>query len=1211
MQKNFTAIAGVFFVIFFTNSLSAQAISPRQSRQTQFLCSQEPCGSVGPSKATCDSVFQRLAHESGTVALALSHRSSPLQRQVPMVGPDTLSEFTNMLCSNQYLKTGWNAFTIPSALVPSEWSQNSWWFIHDGEEIAVPLDSIVSRYIEPNAEGTMIGLKSMAPDATLECHMLFPVFSSTSCVEPDLPPWDNGNANDPRWIGCFQDGAAITGQALVKIGSDSIFDRPLIFLQGFDPGIGNHWPEYGYGDFNWDIIWGCGEFGDSGIPGLSNLISELLLHGFDLVFLDQSNGAESIENQSALTRELIGLCRDYKFGDEPMVLIGPSLGGVVGRHALRSMEINGEEHCTRLFAGLDSPFRGAWLPTSLQEAIPFFAGFSAEAEAMNAALHSPAAGQLLIHSPFHSSSVRQNLENLQDSWGLPKDAICIATSNGNPAVNYSPSNPRIFHSTSSLLGWDYVDISLFTHPGSISHPSSNPEALVIFDAEIINPEWTLGEPFVFEGMAWSDVNLSEWNDLPGSYSTHLGLFRSALELSGIEANSCDNQSMFIPVSSSVDIDLELNAANTANAFDAWSFETPSAGSVYHCDLSAHSEFLTDWIVSGQPLSNSNADPLNFAILGWNVPQKKIIGSLNLAPLGKLEIGTALANGEGPWPIFEAFSNTCDGVIEIGAGGSMIVGDSISGSGANMTLMEGSRLILNEGSKLHIGSNSSFQLESNARVELNGGQIIIHPGGQLHQDANSQLIVHGHGIVQLRGTQANWLSQGDLLLTEADTLLVEGAEGIGAGTWNWSGNQVYTYLGPNSLLDINPDQNNGCDIILPYNSGHLIQGGGHMRLHSTNIHLSESSNFQIETTNQFQDCFLSGTGHTSVISCFGKSNWNGGGLEHIRLNAFAPGIASFKASGFSALDLWLETNGAGVQLNEIEFLSSHTNLNHLAENSWIQLCNFQGGLAGAPLLSIRESSESFRMESCTFSSHVKGIEIEWSELDAACSEFENLVEAVVLQSQGILNVAPPYGQNYWHDNAVHIKFENGPIHEMLHGNNEWGLCTEAIFSGTTPVSTSNGNSVVAATGNAWMNSPLGAPIIVPYTALQSSIDGGTISLKDMSPASAFCQSAGTPEEASVKKGDRAEEPTSASGWSLFPNPADEGFTLAHFAEHIVPDELVTLSLSNELGRQVFQREMPLGDNLKISTQAFASGWYTLHIASNTQKSVTFKVLISHP
>ncbi|MFB1019149.1 MAG: hypothetical protein QMC37_02790, partial [Flavobacteriales bacterium] len=108
------------------------------------------------------------------------------------------------------------------------------------------------------------------------------------------------------------------------------------------------------------------------------------------MFVDFQNGTQSIERKSGLVQKTIELCNTHKTGDKSLVVVGASMGGVVARHALCSMEQNSEEHCTRLYVSIDSPHRGANISQGLFGLVSLLTGVSSEAYIFNEGLNSPA-----------------------------------------------------------------------------------------------------------------------------------------------------------------------------------------------------------------------------------------------------------------------------------------------------------------------------------------------------------------------------------------------------------------------------------------------------------------------------------------------------------------------------------------------------------------------------------------------------------------------------------------------------------------------------------------------------------------------------------------------------------------------------------------------------------------------------------------------------
>ncbi|MDC8003731.1 T9SS type A sorting domain-containing protein [Aureisphaera galaxeae] len=174
---------------------------------------------------------------------------------------------------------------------------------------------------------------------------------------------------------------------------DGVLDNPIIVLDGFDPGDAR------------DIT----ALYNSLIFDGQNMADILRDQGYDIIIFnnplyttggkDIDGGADYIQRNAFVLAELISIINDQKVGDEELVVLGPSMGGLVGRYALAYMEQNSLPHETRLFISFDSPHRGANVPISLQYLINYlaFEFNNPEAQAIVAGvLNSPAAKEMLV-----------------------------------------------------------------------------------------------------------------------------------------------------------------------------------------------------------------------------------------------------------------------------------------------------------------------------------------------------------------------------------------------------------------------------------------------------------------------------------------------------------------------------------------------------------------------------------------------------------------------------------------------------------------------------------------------------------------------------------------------------------------------------------------------------------------------------------------------
>lgn len=126
--------------------------------------------------------------------------------------------------------------------------------------------------------------------------------------------------------------------------------KPLIFVEGFDPrdlnpnrmGYMNYSSTY----FSW-----------------SNFIES---NGFDFIYVDWQEAGEYIQANAYTLINVINKINSIKDSNStPGVLIGHSMGGLVARYALKTMENRGQTHNIGTYVSYDSPHMGANVPMGL------------------------------------------------------------------------------------------------------------------------------------------------------------------------------------------------------------------------------------------------------------------------------------------------------------------------------------------------------------------------------------------------------------------------------------------------------------------------------------------------------------------------------------------------------------------------------------------------------------------------------------------------------------------------------------------------------------------------------------------------------------------------------------------------------------------------------------------------------------------------------
>lgn len=252
---------------------------------------------------------------------------------------------------------------------------------------------------------------------------------------------------------------------------DGVLDKPIFFIDGFDPGNTR------------DIDAMFNSLNNAGTT--NNIVTEVRDQGYDLIILNFptytstsdgttviDGGADFIQRNAFVLVELLNVINAAKSGPsiDENVVIGPSMGGLISRYALRYMEQNMLDHDTRLYISFDSPHLGANIPISLQYTFnymvngdPMQAGFQPSLDALNSA----AAKQMLIDHylahvdiagdgvtqtgsdlPIGAPGFREAFQDELDLMGFPQSVRNIAMINGsgNGTTTGTPGANIINHS---------------------------------------------------------------------------------------------------------------------------------------------------------------------------------------------------------------------------------------------------------------------------------------------------------------------------------------------------------------------------------------------------------------------------------------------------------------------------------------------------------------------------------------------------------------------------------------------------------------------------------------------------------------------------------------------------------------------------------------------------------------------------------------------
>lgn len=247
---------------------------------------------------------------------------------------------------------------------------------------------------------------------------------------------------------------------------DKVLDKPIIIVDGFDPSDTRKIEEFdeGHNENEPSIL----ELMSYKLENGDNveLIDDLKKLGYDVIIVNHpkykvsdgvngnrtkqiNGGGDYIQRNAFVLISLIRKLKQDQEGTEEMVVIGPSMGGLITRYALAYMEKELAknptntahqklwDHNTRLWVSFDSPHQGANIPIGTQYWLRFHSFLTPVKENLNVKINSVAAKQMLVHhhlsgseTPKGAPNFRDRFQNELDALGMPQNLRKIALNNG-------------------------------------------------------------------------------------------------------------------------------------------------------------------------------------------------------------------------------------------------------------------------------------------------------------------------------------------------------------------------------------------------------------------------------------------------------------------------------------------------------------------------------------------------------------------------------------------------------------------------------------------------------------------------------------------------------------------------------------------------------------------------------------------------------------
>lgn len=259
--------------------------------------------------------------------------------------------------------------------------------------------------------------------------------------------------------------------------------KPIIILDGFDP-LDDRKAECLYGKY----------LRYTELPSSKNYLGDIVRSAdnqYDVIILNFKDwhkpngdlvrgGADYVERNAMVLVELINQVNAAlaaNGSNEKLVIIGPSMGGLISRYALAYMEKHSMDHRCRLWISFDSPHQGANISIGAQQFLKFWGknGVTEAQFSVDNLLGSTAAKQMLVHHVLNDIPWGQNhgapgyrsrfvtaltSNGLPGSFGFPKNLRKVALING--SINGTSFGPNCIMATKmevyvKFKSWSLID----------------------------------------------------------------------------------------------------------------------------------------------------------------------------------------------------------------------------------------------------------------------------------------------------------------------------------------------------------------------------------------------------------------------------------------------------------------------------------------------------------------------------------------------------------------------------------------------------------------------------------------------------------------------------------------------------------------------------------------------------------------------------------
>ncbi len=951
----------------------------------------------------------------------------------------------------------------------------------------------------------------------------YDVCDEASMPHPVSPPWPSISDN-PWDVQVSSDGQMVRGRAYTLLSEDGVFDKPFVFVEGIDFGLDRDghpihdwqrhgtfgWCEFASGfqdpDVNDDIIYGYDD-----LHLMPQLLQAIRSDGYDVVLVDFYDGADWLQDNSMLVQHVIRLCNEHKVGAEPLVIAGASMGGVLTRHALRSMELNGEEHCARLWISMDAPHEGAHIPLALQHAIRFSEENGQEQAQLfkQRYLLRPAARQMLDAQVFNNSYDFQAWYNSLREMGYPQECRSIAFSNGvSNGTGLAYSNDELMNWECDFWGLTHSKMLLLPESGDPYNSQSLPGSPLMAHfrlplplTESIGDEWyfwfggllmgaidaiDIEEEFVYtsDGTANRDYAPGGKRNTVQTFALALNAAMAELESNMNDADICDEISpaqynpdhAFVLSGSAVGLQLEDPYSDVSdylwqhpeeNYFDeVWFAQNHNEN---HTELTQHKlEEVLDEVLTpnasalGAVLTGSSA---NHGVFNFGRPEYPYLRSVHVHQQGRLHINAMMDthyDGVSDYLStqfhFEVNTMPCSQAhVLVSHNGVLSIGDATEEyRTGKLTIGRDCRLTIGNGGVLKVFPGSTLVVEE-------GGMLEVLPGGSLQAISGSIDIREGgvcrfagvqgtqtyHTLV-LAGNDARFILSGGELSIETQTTVMTDIDVESTGYLEVAdGTSALLSMGMHAAFMLRGQSTE--DLIMRINNGASLRNGsgthGTLALMNGRVDLTYYGSVQMESE-------IRG----SNVHFYASDLWEAEGSEVWKWD----GTPTFEHCTFEHVDL--HTYNSKLSMNQCDFIGPNAGLEAFDGAYAIAACNFDNArcisseLAALSSLSdclftndavlFDWSNQELRIQRSVFSNgSTSAIEKTEGALSLKCCDFSSSGTVIIQQAELDMSSLLFGGANTFRNVSDCIQLIEASGLFLEEGGNDFSGCSHTIFEGT--------------------------------------------------------------------------------------------------------------------------------------------------------------------